>query len=60
MFTIQDIINSLNQLEVKGKRNLDILLGVILALEHVQEANEGTKEETIKIDSGEEKVEEDG
>ena len=33
MITIQDIINTLNQIEVKGKDNLDKLLSVIICLE---------------------------
>lgn len=32
---IEQIIRSLNQIEVKGKNNLDILLGCILALEEL-------------------------
>jgi len=35
---IEQIILSLNQLEVKGKENLDILLGCILALEELAAA----------------------
>ena len=38
MFTIEDIINTLNQVEVKGKANLDRLLSAILALEFILEA----------------------
>lgn len=38
MFTIEDIIATLNGIEVKGKDNLDKLLGSILALEAVVES----------------------
>lgn len=33
MFTIEDIIATLNHVEVRGKDNMDRLLGAILALE---------------------------
>ena len=33
MFTIEDIIRTLNQIEVRGKNNMDRLLGAIMALE---------------------------
>lgn len=49
MFTIDDVINTLNQVEVKGKDNLDRLLGAILALEFIKEAqNNSAKEETAE------------
>ena len=38
MFTLQDIIDTLNQIEVKGRDNLDRLLGAILALEAIIQA----------------------
>ena len=38
MFTIDDIINTLNQIEVKGKANLDRMLSAIVALEFIREA----------------------
>lgn len=38
MITIQDVINTLNQVEVKGKDNLDRLLGAIMALEIIMTA----------------------
>lgn len=44
MFTIDDIIETLNGIEVKGKENLDRLLGAILALEAVKKAQETTTE----------------
>lgn len=40
MFTIDDIIETLNGIEVKGKENLDRLLGAILALEAVKKAQD--------------------
>lgn len=40
MFTIDDIINTLNGVEVRGKENLDRLLGAILALEAVKKAQD--------------------
>lgn len=40
---INRIIHSLNQLEVKGKNNLDILLGCIMALEEIQKQMEAPK-----------------
>lgn len=38
LFTIQDVLNTLNSVEVHGKDNLDKMLGVILALEAMLEA----------------------
>ena len=40
MFTIDDVIATLNDIEVKGKRNLDKLLGAIMALEFMKKADE--------------------
>ena len=37
MFTLEDIINTLNHVEVRGKENMDRLLGAILALEAMRE-----------------------
>ena len=37
MFTIEDIIRTLNQIEVHGKNNMDRLLGAIMALEAMLE-----------------------
>ena len=45
MFSIDDIIASLNGVEVKGKENLDRLLGCILALEAVVKAQENAQKE---------------
>lgn len=47
MFTLEDIIRTLNSIEVHGKENMDKLLGVILALEAMQQAqsNPSKKEE---------------
>lgn len=45
MFTIQDIINTLNNVEVKGKANMDRLLGAIMALEAIQEAQDNAAKE---------------
>lgn len=39
MFTIDDIIKTLNEIEVKGKDNLDKLLGAIMALEFMKKAD---------------------
>lgn len=46
MFTIDDLINALNQVEVKGKENLDKLLSVIVALEFIREAQNKPSENT--------------
>lgn len=48
---IERIISTLNNIEVHGKNNLDMLLGCIMALEKIesqieQDAKEKTKEET--------------
>ena len=53
--TIQDILDTLNMIEVHGKSNMDKMLGVIMALEMLQkqiaeqnsnqtEAEEGSEE----------------
>lgn len=47
MFSIQDIIDTLCNIEVKGKENLDRLLGAILALEAMQQAE--AKEEKAEV-----------
>lgn len=48
MFTIQDIINTLNQVEVRGKENMDRLLGAILALEFILKAqNDEAKDHVV-------------
>lgn len=43
LFTIQDIIDTLNKIDVHGRDNLDRMLGVIYALEAMLQAekNEG-------------------
>ncbi len=43
MFTIQDVINTLNQVEVRGKDNMDRMLGAIMALEAIIEAEQNAK-----------------
>ena len=53
MFDIKDIINTLNQIEVKGKDNLDKMLGAILALEQIYQAQNTTQEIQITEDKGE-------
>lgn len=37
---LNGVINTLNAIEVKGKNNLDMLLGAILALENIDEERE--------------------
>lgn len=49
MFTIQDIINTLNQVEVRGKENMDRLLGAILALEAVLRAQNDEEKDPVVI-----------
>ena len=51
MFTIRDIINTLNCVEVKGKDNLDLLLGAILALEAVEKAQNTEKAVEVTNDA---------
>lgn len=51
MDTIKAIISTLNNIEVHGKNNLDMLLGCIMALEQIdaqmkQDTKEKSKEET--------------
>ena len=43
LFTIQDILDTLNKIDVHGRDNLDRMLGVIYALESMLQAekNEG-------------------
>ena len=53
-FTIQDIINTLNHVEVRGKENLDRLLSAIIALEAVVKA-----EQTAKMEEQEKLIEEE-
>ena len=46
MFTIPQIIATLNDIEVKGKDNMDKLLGCIMALEAIEQAqNNAAKEQ---------------
>ena len=47
MFEIQDVINTLNSIEVKGRDNLDRLLGAIMALEAIQAAQNNVQEEKV-------------
>ena len=53
MFSIADIINTLNQVEVKGKDNLDKMLGAIMALEQIYQAQNSTQTIDINEDKGE-------
>ena len=48
MFTMQDVINTLNQVEVHGKDNLDRLLGAIMALEAIMVAQDNAAQEDAK------------
>ena len=52
MFTIDDIIQTLNCIEVKGKENMDRLLGAILALEAIKAAQETPQTEDGEIADG--------
>ena len=57
---IDAIIESLNKVEVKGKDNLDYLLGSILALEQLSKAlegSQGTEEAEGEADGSAEEVE---
>ena len=47
MFTIDDVISTLNDIEVHGKKNLDKLLGAIMALEFMKKADEGKISEVV-------------
>ena len=47
--TLQIVINTLNQIEVKGKANMDRLLGAIITLESLMQRNSQT-EQTAKED----------
>lgn len=53
MITLENIINTLNQIEVKGKDNLDKLLGAIIALEQLLAAVNNTPQENSNEDKGE-------
>lgn len=53
MFDIKDIINTLNQIEVKGKDNLDKMLGAILALEQIYQAQNAPQDDPTIEDKGE-------
>lgn len=53
MFTLDDIINTLNGVEVKGRDNMDRLLGAILALEAIKEAQSKAEAEQEKEAEGE-------
>ena len=58
-FTIKDIIDTLNLIEVKGKANLDRLLTAIMCLEAVVQAAEDKDEaqdEDVPTDSSSEEV----
>ena len=57
MFEIQDVINTLNNIEVKGKDNLDRLLGAIMALEAIQAAQNNAQEENVVEEPTEDKGE---
>lgn len=45
---LQTLLLSLNTLEVKGKNNLDVLLGCIVAIEHAIEMLEPPGEITVE------------
>lgn len=62
MFTLEDIINTLNQVEVKGKNNMDLLLGAIMALEAMREGmqNQAKEEAEAKAKEIAEKAEKEG
>ena len=48
MFTIDDVIATLNDIEVHGKKNLDKLLGAIMALEFMKKADEEKIKDVVK------------
>ena len=52
MYTLQDVINTLNQIEVRGEDNMDKLLGSIMALRAIQQSQAQAAQET-KEDKGE-------
>lgn len=54
MFTIEDIIRTLNEIEVKGRDNLDKLLGAIMALEFMQKAQENAAADVCDTEAAEE------
>lgn len=58
MFTIEDIIKTLNEIEVKGRENMDRLLGAILALEFILKAQQEAAEPAAE--AVEEKTEGEG
>lgn len=62
MFTIEDIINTLNQVEVRGKKNMDLLLGAIMALEALLQGmnNQAKEEADAKAKEIAEKAEKEG
>ena len=62
MFTIEDIINTLNQVEVRGKNNMDLLLGAIMALEAMLQGmnNQAKEEADAKAKEIAEKAEKEG
>lgn len=42
---LTNLLNSLEQIEVKGKNNLDLMLGCMMAIENaICELNKGTEE----------------
>lgn len=43
--TLQLILNTLNQIEVKGKGNIDRMLGVMVAIENLMKAEQNTEPE---------------
>ena len=47
-FTIQDIIRTLNQIDVRGKDNMDKMLGAILALETILAEQNKPKEDEVE------------
>lgn len=53
MYKIQDVINTLNQVSVCGKENMDRMLGAIMALEVIREAQSGTTAQENEENKGE-------
>ena len=47
-FNIQDVINTLNMIDVRGKDNLDRMLGAILALEAILADQNKPKEDEVE------------
>lgn len=60
MFTIDDVIATLNDIEVKGKKNLDKLLGAIMALEFMKKAEANEAERAKNLAEEERELEKDG